>query len=400
MSLLDKIFPKKERERQLYENTYFRGLTLYEPKFTSWGGAVYESELVRASIDAVARRYAKMNVQFHGAAKPTMQNALKHKPNAYQTWSQMLYRTATILMAQNTCIIVPVKNNTGDITGIYPLLPEKCTIKSYKDVPYLRFEFQKQQFAALRLDECAVITRFQYRDDFFGEKNMAALLPTMELMNTQNQAIETSVKNAATYRFIAQLSNFATDEDLAKERARFTQYNIQQGSGGVLLFPSTYKSIQQVTSTPYVVSADEQELIEENIYRYFGVNKKILENSADDDMENAFYAGILEWLAIQTSEALTNMLFSSIEQSYGSYVELNANRMNNLSLKNKIEFVKAMIDRGVLRIDDVRGLFDMEELPDGIGKKTPIRGEYYFLEDGKPGTEQTTMEDEEDAVST
>lgn len=73
MGLLEKIFPKKERERQMYEETYFKGLTLYEPRFTTWGGAVYESELVRSSIDAIARRFAKMNVKMEGSAKPTMQ---------------------------------------------------------------------------------------------------------------------------------------------------------------------------------------------------------------------------------------------------------------------------------------------------------------------------------------
>lgn len=404
MSLFDKIFPKKEQQnldnRRWYEETYFKGLSLYEPKFTSWGGAVYESELVRASIDAIARRFAKANVKISGAAKPDMQNALKHKPNSYQTWSQMLYRMCTILMAQNSCIIVPVKDSRGDIKGLYPLLPDRCTIRSYKDVPYLRFEFATGQNAAIELSECGIITRNQYRNDFFGEKNADALRPTMELMHIQNQAIETSVKNSASYRFLAQLSNFATDEDLAKERKRFTEYNLREGNGGVLLFPNTYKDIRQITATPYVVSAEEQKLIEQNIYRYFGVNEKILENAADDDMENAFYAGMLEWMVIQTSEVLTNMLFTQKEQSYGSYVELNANRLENMSLKNKIELVKAMIDRGVLMIDDVRALFDMDPMADGAGQKTPIRGEYYFLEEGKPGSQTTEpTEEENDAVS-
>lgn len=396
MSLFDKIFPKREQnDRRYYEETYFKGLSLYEPKFTSWGGAIYESELVRASIDAIARRFAKSNVKLEGSAKPNMQTALKHKPNSFQTWSQFLYRTCTILMVQNSAIIVPIKEK-GEVKGIYTLLPDKCTVRSYKDVPYLRFEFAQGRHAAIELSECGIITRNQYRNDFFGEKNIDALRPTMELMHIQNQAIETSVKNSASYRFLAQLSNFATDEDLAKERQRFTEYNLREGNGGVLLFPNTYKDIRQITATPYVVSAEEQRLIEQNIYRYFGVNEKILENSADDDMENAFYAGMLEWLVIQTSEVLTNMLFTPIEQSFGSYVELNANRIENMSLKNKIELVKALIDRGVFLIDDVRALFDMDPMPNGQGQKTPIRGEYFFIEEGKPNSNNEVTEDAEE----
>lgn len=402
MSLFDKIFGKKSETdpRRLYEETYFKGLTLYEPKFTTWDGQLYESELVRASIDAVSRRFAKMNVKIEGAAKPKMQTALRHRPNSWQTWSQMLYRMATILYVQNTCVIVPVLDKTGEILGIYPLLPATCSVKEFNGRQYLRFEFRHGEYAAVELDKCGILTRFQYRSDFFGEGNVNALRPTMELMHIQNQAIETGVKNSASYRFIAQLSNYATDEDLAKERERFTEYNLRQGSGGVLLFPNTYKDIRQVTASPFTVSAEEQKLISDYVYNYFGVNEKILQNMADDDMENAFYAGELEWLAVQTSEVLTAMLFSKTEQSNGSHVELNANRLENMSLKNKLELVKSMIDRGILKTDEVRELFGFDPMDDGMGDKTPIRGEYYFLEDGKPGAQEepTEEETEEDAV--
>ena len=111
-------------------------------------------------------------------------------------------------------------------------------------------------------------------------------------------------------------------------------------------------------------------------------------------------AGELEWLAVQTSEVLTAMLFSKTEQSNGSHVELNANRLENMSLKNKLELVKSMIDRGILKTDEVRELFGFDPMEDGMGDKTPIRGEYYFLEDGKPGSEEAPAEEEaEDAVS-
>lgn len=400
MSLFDKIFGKKsERDpRRIFEETYFKGLTLYEPKFTTWDGQIYESELVRASIDAVARRFAKMNVKITGSAKPKMQTALRHRPNNWQTWSQMLYRTATILYVQNTCVIVPVLDRTGEVTGIYPVLPLKCSVREYNGVQFLRFEFRHNEFAAVELDRCGILNRFQYKSDFFGEGNVETLRPTMELMHIQNQAIETGVKNSASYRFIAQLSNYATDEDLAKERERFTEYNLRQGSGGVLLFPNTYKDIRQVTASPFTIQADEQKIISEYVYNYFGVNEKILRNEADDDGENAFYKGELEWLAVQAGEILTAMLFSKTEQSNGARVILDANRLETMSLKNKIEFVKSVIDRGGLTINEVRELFGYEPVPDG--DKTPIRGEYYFLEDGKPGQEaQEEEEKKEDAVS-
>ena len=58
MSLFDKIFRPAEAEKSeealARARFLFQTLTAYQPMFTNWGGAVYESEIVRAAIDARA----------------------------------------------------------------------------------------------------------------------------------------------------------------------------------------------------------------------------------------------------------------------------------------------------------------------------------------------------------
>ena len=220
----------------------------------------------------------------------------------------------------------------------------------------------------------------------------------MELIHLQDQAIKEGVKNSAYIRFMATLGNFANDEDLAKERARFNARNLRASDSGVLLFPNTYKDIRQIESKPFVVDSDQQKLIQENVFNYFGVNEKILQNAADTDAEDAFYAGCLEPLAVQVSERITKMLFTNTEQSNGNMFAVTSNRLENMSTKNKIEFTKAMIDRGIVSIDEVRALFGYDDMPNEQGKKTPIRGEYYFVEDGKPGQQTEIAEEEENAA--
>ena len=112
MGLFDKIFrpeKAKQSERALREaQGYFAALTAYRPAFTSWDGAIYEHDLVRSAIDARARHISKLKVELVGSANPKLQTKLKAGPNQWQTWSQFLYRTSTILDATNTCVIVPV----------------------------------------------------------------------------------------------------------------------------------------------------------------------------------------------------------------------------------------------------------------------------------------------------
>lgn len=379
MGLFDKIFGKRPEPKGRYEGN-FKMLTGYTPHFTRWGGNAYESELVRAAINARATHISKLKVEVMGSAKPALQNKLKHGPNAFQTWGQFLYRLSTILDVHNTAFIVPVFDDFGEPSGVYTVLPDRCTFVQYNDVPYLRYEFSHGQHAAVELDYCGIMTKFQYRDDFLGESNRA-LTPTMELINMQNQGIEEGVKSAATYRFMAQLSNFAKAEDLAKERKRFTIENLSADAdgGGLLLFPNSYTNIKQIDTKPFVVDAEQMKVINQSIYNYFGVNEDILTNKAYGDAWAAFYEGVVEAFAIQFSDVMTRMLFTYRERSNGNYVMATANRLQYMSNADKLAVSAQMLDRGVMSINEIREIWNLPALENGDMRV--IRGEYYNTEE-------------------
>ena len=379
MSLFDKIFrpgeAKKSEDALRTARAYFETLSAYTPVFTNWGGAIYESEIVRASIDARARHISKLKVEVNGTANPSLQAKLRLGPNQWQTWSQFLYRVSTILDINNTAFIVPVFDERMTITGVYPVLPSSCSMVEYDDEIWLRYQFSNGQYAAVEFRKCAVLTKHQYRHDFFGDSNMA-LRETMQLIHIQNQGIEEGVKNAATFRFMAQLNNFASSEDLAKERARFTETNLSTDSksGGFLLFPSTYKDIKQIDVRPYAIDADQMEQIRENVFNYFGVSEDVLQNKARAEDLEGFFDGCIEPFAIQFSEALTKMLFSERERAQGSYLIANANRLQYMSTTQKVQMAQQLLDRGVMSINEARELFNYGTVENGDTRF--IRGEY------------------------
>lgn len=379
MGLFDKLFGNRPRPRGDFDGV-FRMLDGYTPTFTSFGGGVYESELIRAAINTRATHISKLNVEVQGSAKPALQNKLKHGPNVYQTWSQFLYRLSTLLDVHNTAFIVPVWDEYGEPSGIYAPLPNKCEMVRYgnDDTPYIRYEFGRGDRAAVELEYCGIMTKFQYKDDFFGESNHA-LFPTMELIHIQNQGIEEGVKAAASYRFIAQLSNFSKAEDLKKERKRFTEENLSKDAdgGGLLLFPNTYTNIKQVDTKPFVVDADQMKAINANVYHYFGVNDDILNNAAFGDAWAAFYEGAIEPFAIQFSQVLTKMLFTFREQSQGNQVMATANRLQYMTNADKLNVSAQMADRGLMTRNEIREIWNLAPLPEPYGNQLPVRGEYY-----------------------
>ena len=380
MSLFDKIFGNRPKLPKGKYQEEFKMLNGYIPRFTSYGGELYEMELIRAAVNARATHISKLKIEISGSAKPALQNKLKHGPNEWQTWSQFMYRLSTILDVHNTAFICPVYDEYGEPSGVFAPLPSKCEIVQFGKVPYLRYDFNGGGRAAVELENCAIMTKYQYKSDFMGESNHA-LFPTMELIHIQNQGIEEGVKSAATYRFMAQLSNFAKEEDLAKERKRFTAKNFsaEAEGGGLLLFPNTYTNIKQVDVKPWVVDDKQMQIIRDNVFEYFGVNEEILQNKAYGDAWSAFYEGAIEPFAIQFSEVMTKMLFTFREQSQGNEVMATANRMQYLSNADKLNVSAQMLDRGIMSINDVRDIWNLPPVEGGDVRI--IRGEYYSTDE-------------------
>lgn len=396
MGLFDRIFGKAPKPQGKYEGI-FKLLNGYEPRFTTWGGSIYESELVRASINCIATHCGKLNVTMNGAARPALQNKMRHAPNEYQTWEQFMRRLATILFVHNTAFIVPVYDRYGEPSGIYTVLPDRCEIVQYgaKKTPYLRYKFSWGETAAIELEYCGIMTRFQYRSDLFGESNRA-LYPTMDLIHLQNEGIQEGVKSAANYKFIAQLSNFAKPEDLVKERSRYSAENFGKDAeaSGLLLFPNTYTNIQQVKAAPFVVDAEQMKIINASVFDYFGVNEDILQNKFSPEVWSAFYESVIESFALQFSEVCSKMLFTLREQSQGNFVMATSNRLQYMSNADKLQVSAQMLDRGIMSINDVREIWQLPPVEGGDVRI--IRGEYYNAE-GKVENGTDTENDTDEA---
>lgn len=382
MGLFDKIFPKKYQFTP--QGGKWETFTAYSPIFTSRRGEAYEMDLVRLSIDARSRHIQKLSPKIEGTAQKQLTTRLRIRPNQFMSWSKFLYRVNTILDMQNTCFIVPIFNDWLEPIGIYPILPSRTEIVEYQGDAWIRYEFANGKTAALPLAEVGILTKFQYEDDVYGA-SPDAINDTLDLIHIQKQGLKEAVKNGATYRFIAQHNNFSRDTDLSKEKKRFndTNFSGDETNGAFLLLPNNWSNIKQIDQKAFTINKDEEELIQNNIYNYFGVNEDILQNKALGDQLDAFFNGAIEPFSILFSEVLTQMIYTENEMLRGNKIQLTANRLQYMSTDKKVNMVQQMGDRGMISINEARELFNYPLLPPEIGDKHPIRGEYYFIEDEK-----------------
>ena len=169
--------------------------------------------------------------------------------------------------------------------------------------------------------------------------------PTMEMITTFEQSITESVKSAASYRFMAQVTNYTFDEDLKKERKRFDSLNFKSGEGGgLLLFNANVKEIKQLEAAKNLVDKDQQELIEKNVWRYFGVSEAVIMNTAKPDELSSFFEGEIEPFAIKMSDGLSGMIYSERELSAGNKALLTANRLQYMSVPDKVSMSQQLGD--------------------------------------------------------
>ena len=379
MNMLEKIFGRKEQPAGLKNAQKFQLLEGYTPAFTTWNGCVYESELIRASLDAWGRHAAKLKPNLKGSAIPELQNRLKVKPNDYQEWSKFLYKTATVLGVRNNVFLVKTRDKYGAITGIIDIIPQKWELVEWAGEIYIRFELSGNKHRAEKLKDVGILTRFQYKNELFGESN-EALNPVLDLISIQRQGIKEGIKNGASYRFSAQSDNWASDEDLSKEMDRFNSFTFanKKGGGGVLLFPNNYTNIQQLKQEGYKVDAEQQKNIETNVFNYFGTNENILQNKAIGDEWLAFYEGFVEWFAIQLGEVISGMLFTDRERiGYGNQIFYSSNRLQYMSNADKLNAVTQLGDRGLATRNELREILNLDPLPEDVGNQIPARGEYY-----------------------
>ena len=386
MGIFEKIFGRKEPVAAAKAKATFQLLEGYTPTFYNWSGSIYESDLIRAAVDAHGRHAAKLQPNIQGEAQKTLQNRLKVSPNDMQTWPQFLYRTAVILYCRNTAFIVPQTGEYGETSGVVTIAPDAWEIVEYNGKPYIRFTFGNMKKAAVELDRVGIVTRFQYKNELFGENN-EALKATLDLIKMQQQGITEGIKNGASYRFSAQSDNWSTDEDLAKEMERFNSYTFQnlKTSGGTILFPNTYKDIKQLKQEAYKVDAEQMKLIQTNVFNYFGVNEDIIQNKAFGDAWLAFYEGAVEWLAIQLSEVITRMLYTEREMQFGNRFFLTSNRLQYMSNADKMNAISQLADRGLMTRNELREILNLTPLPEPYGSQIPARGEYYNITDQPEG---------------
>ena len=354
-SILDLFKGVKKEQTQTY--TQFKELNDYKSYFGTFGNNIFNSDDVRSCVRALSEHTSKANPR---CTDKNIERLLSLKPNKYMNGKDMLSKLRNILEIKNTAFLYIERDNLNRVIGFYPVPYKTCQAVEYKNGLFVKFEFNGRATNRLVLpwEDLAVLRNDYLDSDIFGESNLP-ILNTLEVINTLDKGAANAVKSTANLRGILKSTKaMLSPEDVKKQKDTFVKdYMNLDNEGGIASIDATQEFIP-ITMKPTTASAEEAEAFRDKIYKYFGVNEKILKSSYTESEYDAFYEARIEPFLIALSLELTKKIFSDREISYDNKVWFESNRLQYSSAKTKISMV-ALVDRGLMTPNEFRELFNM-----------------------------------------
>ena len=367
-SFLQKLFNNKPR---IVENTtQLQLLNGYNAIYTGISGDEYNQKVARQCIDRIATHCAKMtpkHIQDMGDRtlyiNGDINYLLQHKPNPIMTKFDFIYKVVSILYSYNNVFIYKATDRQGFITGFYPIIAsEEDLLEDKKGNIYLRFRFINNQVYTIPYEDLIHLRLFYNENDIFGSSNKV-LRTDIETAITSSEGIKNAIQMSNKLKGLLQFTNaMLKPKDIKESKDNFVKdfLGLENKSGIVALDGKA--EFKELNMKPITLDKDQLERVNYNIFDYFGVSEKIINNSFSADEWNAFYEGVLEPRAIQLSEAFTNNIFNVEAIKRGNKIIFTANRIQYASIDQKVKLLNTILPYGLLTKDLALELLDLPQI--------------------------------------
>lgn len=346
----------------------WKELGAYSAQFVPFGSDMYQSDLVRSCIRALAEHTSKANAVCTDAR---IERLLDLSPNMYMNGKDFLYKVRTLLELKNTAFIYIQRDDKAAVRGFYPVPYSAYEGIDYNGRLFIKFYFEGDAARSLVLpwDDLAVLRKDYNKRDIGGDDN-SPIISTLELINTTNQGLANAVKATANLRGILKSTKaMLSKEDIKKQKDQFVaDYMNLSNEGGIASLDAT-QDFTPIQMSPIVTNTATIKEMREDVYRYFGVNDSIIMSDFNEEQMEAFYESRIEPFLVALGTELTRKVFTEREIGFGNDIVYESNRMSYASTKTKLAMV-SLVDRGALTPNEWRMMFNLAPVEGG---DVPIR---------------------------
>lgn len=376
-SLFNIVFGKKE-DKQLTDNItqiQFQLLSGWNSQFSTLPEGTYNSKVARQVIDRIATHCAKLvpkHIQGNitNNIKGDINFLLSNQPNPLMNTFDFIYRIISLLYTDCNAFVYIAKDNTGFITGFYPVLATTYELLQGADgTMYLQFDFVNGKTYTIPYLELIHLRLFYNRNDIFGMSNRV-LQTDLNTANTVTEGIDKAIKTTSNLKGILQYENsMLKEKDLKTNKENFVKDFLNMDNEGGIAALDAKAKFEPVNLKPITLDNEQLQRVNYNIFDYFGVSEKIVNNSFAEEEWNAFYEGIIEARAMQMSYAFTNKIFKKQSIKEGHKIVFTANRLQYASLNTKTNLLKVVAPWAMVKVDEGREILDLPPIGGEEGNK-------------------------------
>ena len=366
MSIFDRLF-RRERSvtsSQVIEETQ---------SFSAFTGDAYSNDIFREGVDAIARNAGKLKgshvIKYRDHDREEgdckLNRLLQVRPNPFMSAYDFIYKLVTRLYLYNNSFAYIDRDQRGNVVGLYPITASHVDLLSDQNGRlFCGFLLRSGRQIVLPYEDIIHLRRFFNDDDILGADNFA-IVPGLELAQTQNEGLVNGIKSGASIRGILKFTQIMSPEKLKAEKDAFISDYLEIGNDGGVVATDQKMDYQPIESKPIVLNADQTKAIREKVFSYLGVTEAIVSSSYTEDQFSAFYESTIEPIATALSQEMTAKIFSEREQAFGNEIIFESGRLQFTSNSTKVNLIAQLVPLGLLTINQALEILNLPGVADG-----------------------------------
>ena len=376
---LDLFKPKPKKEGLFFAPTSNGGL----PFYTSFGENVYASDIIVQSIRCKANEFKKLDprhIRMTDGTKTLITDSsiarVLKRPNAYMTTADFLEKITILLELNKNVFIYPTfymtKGGERYYTGLYPLKPSEVQyLTDDKGKYFLNLKFVNGYEVTLPADSVIHWRKDYGVNDYFGGgafggNDNAGLLTMLQRYDQLTQSIAKALECSCQVNAVVKYNSYTDDDKMKAQREKF-EADLQANKSGVL-YLDLKNEFDKIPRDVKLVDAETLKFFHDTILRANGTSLAILNGDYSKTQKEAYYEHALEADIKGLAQAMSRVIFTDREASFGNEIALYPNEIQFMSMENRIAFAQIAMPAGALLKDEFRELFGFAPLPNGQGQ--------------------------------
>ena len=367
MGLFDFWKKKEDKKGMKYAPTMTGGL----PFYSSFGENVYASDIVVQSIRCKANEFKKLeprHIRTSDGKQSTVHDSsiarVLKRPNPWMTTADFLEKITILLELNKNVFIYPMfyvtKGGERYYTGLYPLKPSSVEyLTNENGVLFISMSFANGYETTLPADSIIHWRKDYGLNDYFGGSafggnDNAGLLTMLQRYDQLTQSISKALECSCQINGVMKINTYLDDEQTIEERKTFEE-NLRANKSGIL-FTDMKAEYTPMTRDVKLVDDGTLKFFYDAILRANGTSLAILNGDYTKAQKEAYYEHALEADIKSLGQAMSRVMFSDREASFGNEIVLYPNDIAFMSMENKLAALQSGLPAGIFTKNEAREL--------------------------------------------